>query len=139
MEAYVRARLARWVEANHHKIGVLIQENVERFDNETLIHLMEDKVGKDLQWIRVNGAICGFLIGCRSKGFAGWCRTHKLETQEKGSLLGFPCSCVFCCSFSDTAGPLPLYASPSSNPTAAGYPLQAILNPTLVRIKEGGA
>ncbi|WP_284643691.1 DUF445 domain-containing protein [Paenibacillus silviterrae] len=68
MEAYVRAQLARWVEANHHKIGVLIQENVERFDNETLIHLMEDKVGKDLQWIRVNGAICGFLIGLLLEG-----------------------------------------------------------------------
>jgi uncharacterized membrane-anchored protein YjiN (DUF445 family) len=25
--------------------------------------MMENKVGKDLQWIRVNGAICGFLIG----------------------------------------------------------------------------
>jgi uncharacterized membrane-anchored protein YjiN (DUF445 family) len=24
---------------------------------------MEDKLGKDLQWIRVNGALCGFLIG----------------------------------------------------------------------------
>jgi uncharacterized membrane-anchored protein YjiN (DUF445 family) len=24
---------------------------------------MENNVGKDLQWIRVNGAICGFIIG----------------------------------------------------------------------------
>jgi uncharacterized membrane-anchored protein YjiN (DUF445 family) len=29
---------------------------------------MEDKLGNDLQWIRVNGAICGFIIGL---GLAG--------------------------------------------------------------------
>jgi uncharacterized membrane-anchored protein YjiN (DUF445 family) len=25
--------------------------------------MIENNVGKDLQWIRVNGAVCGFLIG----------------------------------------------------------------------------
>jgi uncharacterized membrane-anchored protein YjiN (DUF445 family) len=25
--------------------------------------MVETNVGKDLQWIRVNGALCGFLIG----------------------------------------------------------------------------
>lgn len=25
--------------------------------------MVENNVGKDLQWIRVNGAVCGFLIG----------------------------------------------------------------------------
>jgi uncharacterized membrane-anchored protein YjiN (DUF445 family) len=68
LEGYVQGQLGRWVEDNHHKIGVLIQENVSRFDNDTLIHLMEDKVGNDLQWIRVNGAICGFLIGLVLEG-----------------------------------------------------------------------
>ncbi|WP_028547720.1 DUF445 domain-containing protein [Paenibacillus sp. UNC451MF] len=63
LELGLREQIARWIEANHHKIGTLIKENIDRFDDETLISLMEDKVGKDLQWIRVNGAICGFLIG----------------------------------------------------------------------------
>jgi uncharacterized membrane-anchored protein YjiN (DUF445 family) len=25
--------------------------------------MIENNVGKDLQWIRVNGAVCGFFIG----------------------------------------------------------------------------
>lgn len=32
-------------------------------DDTQLIEMIEEKVGKDLQWIRVNGAVCGFLIG----------------------------------------------------------------------------
>ena len=27
------------------------------------VELLESKLGGDLQWIRVNGAVCGFLIG----------------------------------------------------------------------------
>lgn len=51
------------VESNHHRIGTLVKENVDRMDDKTLIALLEDKVGKDLQWIRVNGALCGFAVG----------------------------------------------------------------------------
>jgi uncharacterized membrane-anchored protein YjiN (DUF445 family) len=63
IETFIRQGLTRWITDNHHLIGKLIHENVDKFDNATLISLMEDKIGKDLQWIRVNGAICGFLIG----------------------------------------------------------------------------
>ena len=55
--------IIRYVEKNHAKIGELIKSNLDRMDDESLIQMTEDKVGKDLQWIRVNGAICGFLIG----------------------------------------------------------------------------
>lgn len=51
------------VERNHSKIGTLVRENVDKMDNETLIEMIEDKVGQDLQWIRINGAVTGFLIG----------------------------------------------------------------------------
>ncbi|SDE14236.1 Uncharacterized membrane-anchored protein YjiN, DUF445 family [Paenibacillus sp. UNCCL117] len=63
LETFIRTGLTHWIGENHHLIGKLIHENVDKFDNATLISLMEDKIGKDLQWIRVNGAICGFLIG----------------------------------------------------------------------------
>ncbi|PZE22106.1 DUF445 domain-containing protein [Paenibacillus xerothermodurans] len=63
LETGLKEQIARLIEANHHRIGVLIKENIDRFDDETLIELMEDKIGSDLQWIRVNGAVCGFLIG----------------------------------------------------------------------------
>jgi uncharacterized membrane-anchored protein YjiN (DUF445 family) len=63
VETFVQDKLAGLIEDNHHKIGLLIEENLNKYDNETLIALIEDKVGSDLQWIRVNGAICGFIIG----------------------------------------------------------------------------
>lgn len=63
IETFVQIKLAEWIERNHHKIGGLIEENINKYDNETLIALIEDKIGSDLQWIRVNGAICGFMIG----------------------------------------------------------------------------
>ncbi|MFC5530206.1 DUF445 domain-containing protein [Cohnella yongneupensis] len=51
------------VESNHYRIGGLVKENLDRMDDKTLIAMLEDKVGNDLQWIRVNGALCGFAIG----------------------------------------------------------------------------
>ena len=51
------------VETHHYRIGVLVRENLEKLDNKTLVAMIEQKVGKDLQWIRVNGALCGFVVG----------------------------------------------------------------------------
>jgi uncharacterized membrane-anchored protein YjiN (DUF445 family) len=60
---WIKKEIDNFVEENHSKIGKLVQENLDKLDDETLIHMMENKIGKDLQWIRVNGAICGFIIG----------------------------------------------------------------------------
>ncbi|UJF34196.1 DUF445 domain-containing protein [Paenibacillus hexagrammi] len=62
-EKWISNQITGYLERNHSKIGQLVKDNLDKLDNETLISMMEDKVGKDLQWIRVNGAICGFLIG----------------------------------------------------------------------------
>ncbi|ANF95295.1 DUF445 domain-containing protein [Paenibacillus bovis] len=48
---------------NHYRLGQLVKENLDQMDNDTLVHMLEEKVGNDLQWIRVNGAICGFIVG----------------------------------------------------------------------------
>jgi uncharacterized membrane-anchored protein YjiN (DUF445 family) len=63
IENWIQKQIAHLVEENHSKIGKLVQENLDKLDDETLIDMMENKIGKDLQWIRVNGAICGFIIG----------------------------------------------------------------------------
>ncbi|WP_082882496.1 DUF445 domain-containing protein [Paenibacillus swuensis] len=68
VQIWLQSQLSRLIEANHSKIGQLIRENVDKFDNKMLIEMMEDKIGKDLQWIRVNGAVCGFLIGIILQG-----------------------------------------------------------------------
>lgn len=67
-QRWVQDRIADFVERNHWKIGKLIQENIDKLDNASLIAMMEDKIGGDLQWIRVNGAVCGFLIGLALEG-----------------------------------------------------------------------
>ncbi|QAA34026.1 DUF445 domain-containing protein [Clostridium manihotivorum] len=63
LEKNIRSQISTYIHTNHEKIGLLVKENIEKLDTETLIDLIEDKVGSDLQWIRINGAICGFLIG----------------------------------------------------------------------------
>jgi uncharacterized membrane-anchored protein YjiN (DUF445 family) len=57
------AYLIELVEANHFRIGQLVKENLDQMNDVTLVRMLEHKVGKDLQWIRVNGALCGFVVG----------------------------------------------------------------------------
>jgi uncharacterized membrane-anchored protein YjiN (DUF445 family) len=68
VENWLQRQIVQLVENNHSKIGKLVQENLNKFDDETLISMMENNVGKDLQWIRVNGAVCGFIIGLLLEG-----------------------------------------------------------------------
>jgi uncharacterized membrane-anchored protein YjiN (DUF445 family) len=63
IEDWIRTHIFDFIEKNHSKLGHLVEENLEKLDDKTLINMLETNVGKDLQWIRVNGAICGFLIG----------------------------------------------------------------------------
>ena len=63
MESWIQHQISVLVEENHSKIGKLVEENLNKLDNETLVNMMENHIGKDLQWIRVNGAVCGFFIG----------------------------------------------------------------------------
>ncbi|OKP83420.1 hypothetical protein A3844_21485 [Paenibacillus helianthi] len=62
-EERIRASLINFVEANHYRLGLLVKENLDQMDDASLVDMLEDKVGKDLQWIRVNGAVCGFVVG----------------------------------------------------------------------------
>jgi len=62
-EERIRASLITVVEGNHYRLGLLVKENLDQMDDASLVNMLEDKVGKDLQWIRVNGALCGFVVG----------------------------------------------------------------------------
>lgn len=63
LEIHIQDYVSEYIGTNHKKIGKLVKDNIEKLDTESLIELIEDRVGDDLQWIRVNGAICGFLVG----------------------------------------------------------------------------
>jgi uncharacterized membrane-anchored protein YjiN (DUF445 family) len=66
-----REALDRWVRTtaddllrkNHHQIGVTVRENLEALKTDDLVKQIEDRVGADLQFIRLNGALVGGLIG----------------------------------------------------------------------------
>ncbi|MDT3495027.1 DUF445 domain-containing protein [Bacillus toyonensis] len=68
IEDWLQKQVVTLVEKNHSKIGKLVQENLDKLDDKTLIEMIENNVGKDLQWIRVNGAVCGFMIGLILEG-----------------------------------------------------------------------
>jgi uncharacterized membrane-anchored protein YjiN (DUF445 family) len=66
-----RAAFDRWVRAtaddllrrHHHQIGVTVRENLEALETGALVARIEDRVGADLQFIRLNGAVVGGLVG----------------------------------------------------------------------------
>ena len=66
-----RATFDRWVRAtardllarHHHQIGITVRENLDALETATLVARIEDRVGADLQYIRLNGAVVGGLVG----------------------------------------------------------------------------
>jgi uncharacterized membrane-anchored protein YjiN (DUF445 family) len=70
-EPDTRDRLNRWckrtghdlVEKHHALIGAMVEDRLNRFDDATLVKMIEDKVGEDLNWIRINGSVVGGCVG----------------------------------------------------------------------------
>jgi uncharacterized membrane-anchored protein YjiN (DUF445 family) len=60
---WIQEQAAYLIEKNHGRIGELVKENIDKLNDRSLVKLMENQIGQDLQWIRVNGALCGFTIG----------------------------------------------------------------------------
>jgi uncharacterized membrane-anchored protein YjiN (DUF445 family) len=66
-----RATFDRWVRSmaddllrrHHHQIGLTVRENLEALDPTRLVAMIESRVGNDLQFIRLNGALVGGLVG----------------------------------------------------------------------------
>jgi uncharacterized membrane-anchored protein YjiN (DUF445 family) len=59
----IQNKVNEFVDKNHKRIGEMVKENLDKLDDQMLTSTIEERVGKDLQWIRVNGAVCGFVIG----------------------------------------------------------------------------
>ena len=47
----------------HHEIGRTVRENLEALETGKLVAQIEERVGGDLQFIRLNGAVVGGLVG----------------------------------------------------------------------------
>ena len=60
------------IERYRSEVGDLIANTVERWDGESTAEKMELQVGRDLQFIRINGTLVGGLAGILIHTAAGW-------------------------------------------------------------------
>jgi uncharacterized membrane-anchored protein YjiN (DUF445 family) len=66
-----RARVNAWcrrmahalIEKHHSLIGAMVEDRLSRFSDENLVTMIQDKVGEDLNWIRINGSLVGGFVG----------------------------------------------------------------------------
>ncbi len=63
LDAWMRQVVAELVERHHGIIGEMVESSMTRLTDEELTQQVEDKVGDDLQMIRVNGAVIGAVVG----------------------------------------------------------------------------
>jgi uncharacterized membrane-anchored protein YjiN (DUF445 family) len=60
---FIKKDLVNIVEQNKHFIGDFIRNTVEEWDGEEMSQKLELEVGRDLQFIRINGAVVGGIAG----------------------------------------------------------------------------
>jgi uncharacterized membrane-anchored protein YjiN (DUF445 family) len=62
-DRWVRTTADQLLRKYHHQIGITVRENLEALDTGALVERIESRVGADLQFIRLNGAVVGGLVG----------------------------------------------------------------------------
>ena len=63
LDAWVRQRVLDLATTNHHVIGEMVGSALVKLSDRDLVAQIEEKVGADLQYIRLNGAVVGSLVG----------------------------------------------------------------------------
>jgi uncharacterized membrane-anchored protein YjiN (DUF445 family) len=69
---WLRVALLRTVAPRRAEIAAFIRKVVENWDAETLVRRIELQVGRDLQYIRINGTLVGGLVGLIIFSVARW-------------------------------------------------------------------
>ncbi|HEX6105186.1 MAG TPA: DUF445 family protein [Gemmatimonadales bacterium] len=63
MDGWIVAAVLRVVEQHRHEVGSLIAHTVGSWNPEETSHRLELVVGRDLQFVRINGTLVGGLVG----------------------------------------------------------------------------
>jgi uncharacterized membrane-anchored protein YjiN (DUF445 family) len=63
LDAWVQSVAIELVERHHDAIGEMVCASLRNLSDDALIAQIEEKIGRDLQYIRLNGAIVGGLVG----------------------------------------------------------------------------
>ena len=61
--AWLREKLKAVVLRNHGRFGDLVEERLREYSDDRLVEMIENRIGDDLNWIRINGACVGGAIG----------------------------------------------------------------------------
>lgn len=63
VENWIKGEITGLLERYHGVIGLIVREKLQSLNDAGLVQSLEDKVGDDLQWIRINGTVIGALVG----------------------------------------------------------------------------
>ena len=63
LEGSCKEALSHLLAGHRHLIGEVAVHALDRLSAERLNRLVEEKVGEDLAWIRINGSLVGGIIG----------------------------------------------------------------------------
>jgi uncharacterized membrane-anchored protein YjiN (DUF445 family) len=63
IDEWVKETIAHLINKYHHEVGNMVRTSLLKLDDKELVSQIQDKVGDDLQYIRLNGAVVGGLVG----------------------------------------------------------------------------
>ncbi len=63
IDTWLKATIEELVTKYHHEIGEMVRLSLTKLNDFELVTQIEEKVGNDLQYIRLNGAVVGGFIG----------------------------------------------------------------------------
>ncbi len=63
IDSFVERNVVRVVESSGREVADLITSTVERWDTDETVERIESQIGRDLQFIRINGTVVGGLAG----------------------------------------------------------------------------
>ncbi|MGE5489885.1 MAG: DUF445 family protein, partial [Actinomycetota bacterium] len=72
LNPWLRDTVAGLVESRREEMARLIPDTVRTWDADTMSERLELQVGKDLQFIRINGTLVGGLVGLAIYSASKW-------------------------------------------------------------------
>jgi uncharacterized membrane-anchored protein YjiN (DUF445 family) len=63
IDSWMRETISQLIDKYHHEIGNMVRSSLWKLDDAALVAQIKGKVGDDLQYIRLNGAVVGGLAG----------------------------------------------------------------------------
>lgn len=59
----MRKLISNWLDGYHGEIGKMVMDSLSQFTDKMLVEFIEDKIGNDLQMVRINGSVVGGFVG----------------------------------------------------------------------------